>query len=232
MTLLTIVQAAADRVGVARPSTVIGNADQTARTMLALAQEEGNHLARRAPWQRLTKEQTFTATATETQSGALPSDFDRFITETFWNRTRKRQVRGPLTSEEWQSLKGWTTSPLVDAFRLRGNDLIFSPIPQAGDTYAYEYVSNQWCRSASLEDRSAWAADTDTGLLDEELMTLGLAWRFLQSSGLDYAEAFDKYERQVANALLRDGGKRTRYYAGSAGGRGPGIVVPEGSWSV
>jgi hypothetical protein len=73
--------------------------------LLGLAQQEGKELARRHTWQRSSRKQTFTATATETQSTAIPSDFDRFIDETMFNRTRKRHVYGPLNPQEWQFQK-------------------------------------------------------------------------------------------------------------------------------
>ena len=59
----------------------------------------------------------------------------------------------------------------------------------------------------SHTDTFTTSADTDTGILDEELMTLGLKWRWKKSKGLDYAEDFSSYEIRVQKAMQNDGAK-------------------------
>ena len=233
MTLLTLAQAACDIIGMPRPTSVMAGADQTARTMLSLAQREGRALARRWTWTALRKQQTFTTVAQTVQTGAVPSDFDRMVSETFWNRTDQERVVGPVTPEEWQGLVASVALPIESAFQMRAGQIELYPVPTAGETYAYEYVSSQWCQSAGGTGQSAWAADTDTGLLDEELTTLGLVWRFKQSRGLDYAEDMTTYEEQVLQAVARDGTRRTARLAREIDyGAAHYPMVPEGNWAV
>ena len=149
MSLLTLIQDATDRLGIVRPGSVIGSADQQVRQLLGLANQEGKELARRHTWQSLQKEKTITATATETQTSAIPADFDRFINGTFYNRTLNRRVEGPLTPQEWASYKASTSTVLFDAFRQRGDALLLAPTPNADDSYAYEYVSTYWVATAA-----------------------------------------------------------------------------------
>jgi hypothetical protein len=75
-----------------------------------------------------------------------------------------------------------------------------------GSQLVFEYVSNAWCQSATGVPQSAWAADTDTGNLDEYLIKLGLRWRMLRRLGMSYADELDEYERTVAKAMAHDGG--------------------------
>lgn len=233
MTLLTLAQAACDIIGVPRPTGVIAGADQTARTMLSLAQREGRALARRWTWTALRKQQTFTTVAQTVQTGAVPSDFDRMVSGTFWNRDDQEPVLGPVTPEEWQGLVASVALPITSAFQMRAGQIELYPVPMAGETYAYEYVSNQWCQTAGGVGQSAWAADTDTGKLDEELTTLGLVWRFKQSRGLDYAEDLATYEEQVLQAMARDGVRRTARLAREIDYGAPHYAtVPEGNWNV
>jgi len=234
VSLLTIVQAAADRISIPRPSAVIGSSDQQVRQLSSLADQEGRELARRAMWQALTKEKTFTSIASETQTGAIPSDFDRMVPGTFFNRTRKRMVTGPLSSQEWQDLKGRTVVVYFDAFRIRNDALLLQPTPPAGETYAFEYVSMEWCESSDgATDRSAWAADTDVAKLDEEIITLGVIWRFLRMKGLDYSEAFRTYEVQVTQMIARDGAKRSLNMASGRDYRQPRVPqFPDGNWNL
>ena len=86
MTLLTIVKAAADEIQMPRPATVVGNDTPDAQRFLRYANKVGSSVMKKYAWQALRNEHTFTATATEEQTGALPDDFDRFVPETFWNR--------------------------------------------------------------------------------------------------------------------------------------------------
>lgn len=231
MTLLTLAQAACDIIGVPRPTSVIAGADQTARTMLSLAQREGRALARRWTWTALRKQQTFTTVAQTVQTGAVPSDFDRMVSGTFWNRTRRLLVQGPVTPGEWQGLVASSAVPIYSAFQIRAGQIELYPSPPAGQTCAYEYVSSQWCQSAGGTGQTAWTADTDTGLLDEELTTLGLVWRFKQSRGLDYAEDLATYEEQVLQAMARDGTRRTARLAREFDYGAPHYpTVPEGNW--
>jgi hypothetical protein len=108
-----------------------------------------------------------------------------------------------------------------------------TPVPTAGDSYAFEYVSKNWCQSVASVEQSAWTADSDTGILEEELMTLGVVWRFKAGQGFDYAEEFRNYELMVTQAAARDGGKRTLnagYYIGTRRRRAP--FVQDGSWNL
>lgn len=235
MSLLTIVQAVADRVGLARPSAVIGSSDTQVRGLLGLAQQEGKDLADRFNWQALTAEKTFTATATAAQSGAIPDDFDRFVNGSMWNRTRDNYVHGPMLPQDWQQIQATVGPNIVEAFRVRGSSLLITPTPTAGDSYAYEYISTYWVGTAASSSATLteFAADTDIAYLKEELITLGVIWRFLKARGLDYSEAMQTYEIAIKRAYDRDGG--TPYLMMSGPDQvawPPRARVPDGSWNL
>lgn len=238
MTVLSMVQQVAYLLDVEQITSVVagGLPSEQINTaqLLHLANQEGVELARRHPWQALTKEKTFTSLAQETQTSFIATDLDRFLNETFFNRTRKRRIIGPLNVEEWQAQKSITASTLTEAFRIRGDACLITPVPPAGDTYSYEYISNQWCKSSGGTGQSSWQNDTDIGILSENLMQLGIIWRWLSLRGQDYAEQFATYERQVAQAIMRDGARRTLNFANSDRlydtARYPN--VPEGSWPL
>ena len=206
MSLLTIVQGAAGRLNLVRPDTVISSTDENVIVLLSLAQEEGRALARRNAWQALQTEHTF-ATVASTVSYALPSDFDRILTQTVFNRTRRRRMLGDLSPQQWQETQASLVTMVNPAFRIRGGLFLVSPTPSAVETIAYEYVTKNFCQSAGLVGQSSWLSDTDLGILDEELTTLGLVWRFKAKKGLDYSEDMQTYEMEVANAILRDGAR-------------------------
>lgn len=208
MSLLTLCQAAARQLNVAVPSSIVGNtANETAMLLLRLASEEGFSLMRRYPWQVLTAEKTFTTVAADEQTSAIPDDYDRMIPETMFNRGTRRRVAGPLSPEEWQQTKATLVTYVNPTFRIRGDALLMSPNPPAGETVAYEYVSKHFCKSSGGTTQADWLDDGDLGRLDEGLMALGLVWRFRQVKGLSYAEDLNLYERRVSDAEMRDGVK-------------------------
>jgi hypothetical protein len=82
------------------------------------------------------------------------------------------------------------------------------PAPTAGNTIELEYVSRNWCTSAAAVEQNTWLADSDLGRISEELMALGVTWRWLKSKGMDYAEDMATYDREVERACSRDRGIR------------------------
>ena len=210
MTLLTICQNVADFTGFERPTTVIDNTDPIARQLLAFAQREGKQLMRTHAWPILLKEHTF-STSSGTAAYSLPSDFDRLVNETVYNRSENDAFSGPLTPSEYQLLNhGTASSGTTEKFRLKvaSNALKFEidPTPSSTQTIGFEYVSNFFCQSSGGSGKAAWSVDTDTGILDETLIELGLTWRFRQAHGLDYAEDYRQYQLEIRQAISRQGG--------------------------
>lgn len=204
MSLLTICQAVADEAGIEpRPTSVIGSSQPVVLRLLRYANKTGTQLMKKVAWQVLRKERTFTSVATETQTSILPSDFDRFVPETFWNRSSQELITGPVTGKEWQSLKASSYSS-TPKFAYRGSAVLVIPTPSAGDSFAFEYVSKNWCQSSVGTGQSAWAADIDTGVLDEELMTRGLKYVYLTDEGLPNAQAANDFDDYFNTLLSND----------------------------
>lgn len=233
MTLLTMVRSACSRLGLARPSVVATATDATVVKLLDLANEEGDELCRFGPWQRTRKEFTFTTVAAEAQTSSYPTDLAAFVNETAWNRTRTRPLYGPIAPQQWQQMKAQSTQPATDMFTARNNQILILPTPTAGQTVAYEYMSNQWCESSGGTDQSAWAADSDVGLLSERIMGLGLIWRFKKASGMSYDAELAQYEYERDQALAQDSFKPTVWMGGAvARANPPGLTAPETSWDL
>src|ERR1700751_1508769 len=104
------------------------------------------------------------------------------------------------------------------------------PTPASGDSYYFEYQSKNWCTdSTGATKQSAFAADADVALLDEDLLTDGLVWRFKHAKGLEYAEDFATYQRDVTNAITRDT-ERPSLNMGRTDSSPTGVVIPIGNW--
>lgn len=198
-----MIRGAALKIGIDAPSTVIGNANTEVLELLELANEEGAELATR-PFQVLRKELLFTTVASETQTGMVPTDYGYMLSGTLWNRSANRMIDGVVTPEEWQRLKSSGTDTVYDTLYMRGGQFLMMPIPPAGETIAGEYISKNFCQSSGGVGQSEWAADTDTGILPERLMKLGIVVRYKAQKGLDATFDLAQYQSQLLMALTQD----------------------------
>ena len=236
MSVLSVVQYVCGRTNVPTPSSVLGNTDTQIIQMLRLLEEEGNDLARRGPWQALTYEATHTSLALEDQ-GALATiatnGFRDVKNGTMWDRTNKLPIIGPLSDQEWQQMKAMTTTGPRYRYRIRGGHWLINPTPTAGYTWAFEYFSKNWMLGIDGTTYKQYATlDTDTILLHEDLVLMGLRWRWKKEKGLDYAEDMRTYEFQVKDALAHDGSKAVLQMDGGMHEARPGIFVPDMSWNL
>lgn len=236
MAMLQVIQYFCRRTGLPVPTTVMGTTDTQVLQVLGLLEEEGNDLAVRGSWQGITFEASHTTLALEDQGAiaTIASNGFRYIkNDTLWDRTSRLPVCGPLDGQEWQAMKALVSTGPRYRFRIRGGKLLVNPAPPASDAWYFEYVSQNWILGADLTSyRQYFTLDTDTLLLPETLVLMGLRWRWKKEKGFDYAEDMRTYEMQVKDALGRDGGKTTIQMDDCDRGPRPGIFVPSGSWSI
>lgn len=237
MSLLTLVTQFCQRTALPVPAGVMAGTDAQTLQVRALLEEELEDLASRGTWERQQLEQSLTTTATEDQGAiaALASTgFRWIINQTIWSRDRHLPVAGPLDARQWQGLKALFVNGPYYRFRIRGGRLLVNPVPPAGESWFFEYVTKHGILDVDgTTTKQAFTADTDTVLLPEELVLMGLRWRWKAEKGLDYAQNFDTYEKQVADALGHNGSKPTLHMDEMAQRDAqPGIFVPNGTWSV
>jgi len=234
MSLLTICQDAANEIGVPSPSTVVGSTDTTNIQLLAAANREGKNLVAGYDWQTLIKEEAHTTLAAESQGdmSTIATDFLRFSNDTMWNRTTDRKYYGPLNNAQWQRLKASVSSGITNYFRIRGNALLFHPAPPAGESVFFEYIGKNWAiTSGSTANATSFAADANTTVLDEDLITLGVIWRFLKQKGLPYDNQFQEYRLKLSEKQSKDGAKQIIRMAGPNRLYLP-VNEPEGNFSL
>ncbi|PKR56346.1 hypothetical protein [Thalassospira lohafexi] len=233
MTILSVAQDAAQKIGVPSPSALITSNDPDAKLIKTLIGTICKELGRRHDWQELTREATFTTVATESQGTLLDiaSDLDRIIPNTAWDRTQNRPLGGPLTSKEWQQLKSSNTAGPYNDMRIVGKELKLIPVPTVGNTVAFEYITSNIGEDIGATELSSFATDTDVPLLDEYLIMLYVVWQYKRTKGIDYRDDFQIAEIEFANRTAATMPRRTLNL-----GRSPrltsGINAPDGSWSV
>lgn len=220
MNVLEVVQRATKNIGIPTPGIALASTDVQVVQLVELLNQECRELASRYPWQELTFEQTFTTVAAESQ-GTVTSlltggrELRYIVNETIWNRTTREPVYGPRSGRTWQGYEAVSITSPYSEYRIRGGELLFLPAPTAGQTCAFEYVTRStMTSSAGTTYRRNASDDTDLFLLDDEIILMGLIWRWKKAKGMEYSEDFLSYERMVVDAASRNGTKPTLSLSG------------------
>lgn len=240
MSVLSIVASTMGRMSLTQPSVVVTSTDLQVLQMFELLKEAAEDLANygdNGGWQSLQNEYTFITVAAEAQTNTpIPPDFRCFINGTFYDRTSQRQLFGPLSPLQYQAQKARPVlvQPFL-AFRERDGAFLISPAPAAGDTIAYEYISNYYAVSSAAQAKRTFTSDDDTTFLDEELLKKSLRWRWKQAKGLDYGEDMVSFERDAAKKFGQDAAAPTLTIGAERYGTVPypeRFNIPEGGWGI
>lgn len=195
MSLLTIIQDAMALCQQAKPAGVVASTDPTVAQFLAIAQREGDELARFHDWRRLKRLGAFTGNGSTT-TFSLPDDYHRFMTgNPIWMQRFPAQALKRVSDEDMVALKSRSVVPLWPVWRLFDKYVEFYPAPANGASITTEYRTQRWIASADdVTRRARWAQDDDISVMPERLITLGVVWRWRNAQGLDYAEDFRTYQ--------------------------------------
>ena len=235
LTLLGIVRRFFDITNIGdTPNAVIGTTDQQVKQVRAILETEGNTLSGRGMWTQQIFEATHTTVATESQGNlSTICDNPRYIlSDTAWDRTENLPLQ-VIDARGWQAEQGFAATSPRYSIRLRGKELISTPTPVAGNTWAFEYVTWNWI----LDDdgstyKQYFTDDQDTFLLPEPILLQGLRWRWKKEKGFDYAEDFQTYEFMVKEELGRQRVPKVIRMDTTVRESVPGVVVPQGSWAL
>jgi hypothetical protein len=209
MALLDVVQRVCDEVGLPRPAVVATSTEQLARQMFSLANAELEELSKRFDWPVLTREYNF-PTVAGTSQYVLPADYRKFLSNTLYDSTRFYQMRGSISSGEWQRTKALNLGALSCAkVRIYGNPAKINvlPTPVSAENVVFEYMTKNFAVNAGNAEILRYSADNDVALIDEALIRMGLKWRIKHAKGLEFSADLAEYEgvvaREFASALAQ-----------------------------
>lgn len=238
MTVLSIIQDHAKLHALQVPVAAVSSTDTTAIQLLAILKELVNDISSESDFSAITKEATWTATATESQGllTALAADgYKWMIGGTFYDRTQGRPVQGPLSPQEWQAIKAVPTSAPQYSYRIREQELLIYPTPAAPlSEFAFEYASTFIVKDAGGTAKAQITADDDTFVIPEDIMRKGMMYRWKVIKGLPYQEDEQKYY-DMLNTFISRNGTRKVIDVGEPGGHKeiiPTILVPTGNWNL
>lgn len=197
--ILTIAQEAADICAVQRPTNLFNSNIQNDQLFASVVKSALSSLMRHADWQAITREGVLYTNQGQKEyliSNIVP-DFHSLVNETMYIRDNMRFVIGAITEERWARLKQFHTPEIDVIFKIQNNKIKFLKDPGCLKLH-FTYKSNAVCYDAQTEEpKSQITANSDVPVFDEYLVKLGIVWRWLKRSGLDYAEEYNEYEREL-----------------------------------
>lgn len=239
--ILEIVTRTCDELGLGRPGTAgaVGSSDPQERQMVALLNATGLDLVMAHDWSPLIATASIEISSAGGSSYSLPTDFERVLDNSGWDRTNMFPLAGSITPQRHQF---WLSSSVVapttrKEFRLfigNTSTVYVHPVPTATETISFLYVKSNWkTNSLGSSANSFIETDDDLTVFSPKLLVKELKWRFRAAKGLD-ATAL-KMECDV----LRDQLIARDVASGAVDMAGPVEVapidylnIPDGNWSL
>ena len=211
MTVLAAMQKTAVPLIGRKPQTFFTAQGNFEMEMVTLLNDVALEISRAHDWRDLTKIHTLIGDGTTT-SFAKPDDYDRMVIAShvsdgnswFWNYELCPDLDTWIAIQNGYYLgavpPGW--------WMLLDGDFQFAPAPEANARAIFPYVSRHYARAQNGTPKAEFTADTDTFVLDEELLTLGLKWKWRESKHLDATGDQADFEKRFSEASARDPGAR------------------------
>lgn len=208
MAILAAMQSAALRVTGDRPTVFFGSTRKTEQELADLANEVAADIAKSHDWQALTSVRTMNGDGT-TVLFNLPGDYDRMLVNTDIQDTTSwawgyRHITDMNDFLYWQA-RDFQPSP--GGWTIYGNAMHFVPAPPDGQNAVFPYISRFYARDSGTQAlKGAFDADTDTFLLPERLLTLGLVWRWRENKGLPFDGDQEAFMKAISEYAAKDRG--------------------------
>ena len=140
----------------------------------------------------------------------LPSGFDRITDRTQYDKSKRWEMLGPESPQQWQWLKSSyiSTGPRI-RWRIMGQKFQIWPLTSTNEYLSFEYVSTNWAQTTSGTYIPQYASDTDTAIFPDRLMVLGLKKKFFEVKGFDTTAFQRDYDMQLNIAKSNDQGSPT-----------------------
>jgi len=206
MTVLTAIQSAILRLSLAPETAIFASTERIAIEMVDLVNEVATDIAKSQDWRNLTAIGSLTGGG---ETHALPVDFDRMVLASdidnasswFWGYQPFNSVN------DWMRFKsGGYAAVSPGGWIILGGEFQF--YPAISGAAQFPYIRKTWAKDTLGAVKGAFTDDSDTFVLDERLLTLGLIWRYQAQKGDPYSESLATYETALAQAQSRDKGAR------------------------
>jgi hypothetical protein len=215
MTILSVVRDVCATVGVLVPSSVFTNITGN-RTMIEMA-NLANDMAQRIAfetrdWSKLKATVTYTGDGVTTAFD-LPVNYKRMLlTSNVWKSTTALYpMRFIPDLDQWLQRRALDNYDPYGEWTIVGNQIFIVPV-MAGPissnpaiTAYFAYLRNGCVNLTSGGFGDRFVADTDSFVLDERLLKLGMIWQWKAHKGSPYNEDMGNYETALGYVSRSDG---------------------------
>lgn len=197
-TILEICREVADLAAVQRPDNLFASDNQNDQIWLSVAKSELDSLMRYGNWQELTKEAVLNTNCNQMiyPLDMIAPDFYCLLQNTVFIKDQAERVIGAITPEQWARDKCFKVNDDV-SFIIQNNRIKFLNPPECWKILLMYRSSNIVWDYKTFDEKTTLTSNTDVPIFDEYLVKLGILWRWLKRSGLDYTEEYNEYQREL-----------------------------------
>jgi hypothetical protein len=227
-TILEICKEVADLAAVKRPDDLFNSASQQNSIFLSVAKSTLDSLLRYGNWQELTKDGCFRTIKGKKYYAVkdyIP-DFYCLLNNTVYVKDTNERIIGAITPEQWMKDKCFCASGSDVKFKIQNDRFVFLSEPENGVKIVFQYRSDNivW-DFKTFEEKNVLSANTDVPIFDEYLVKLGILWRWLKRSGLDYSEEYGEYQRELKKRFGSGLATKDINLASDNGGLEQGVTI-------
>lgn len=225
MAILAAMQSAAVVLVGRKPTNFFGSTEKFELEIADLINEVAEDIARYQDWEGLQAVSALTANGVAT-SLPLPADYSRMLKNSvvrssayrLWGLTRYDNINDYLQDVA----SGFRVAP--GGWIITGGQIKFNPAPTG--TASFPYISSYWATGVNGVRKSQFDTDTDTFVLPERLLKLGLIWRWRENKKLDASGDQEAFTKALDEYAVSDGGSRVYRYNGRRSFPGTHLAWP------
>ncbi len=212
MSLLSICESVLTSTGWDSFTSVSSNTDKTARQIVALCNIELRNLARRFDWPQLALENNFQTVAGQATYNT-PADFEKLIQDSAYNKDEYYRLRSGMSDYQWNSWKYGLMGQLShQRYKLRYTNgapfIEIAPAPSSVENLVYVYKTKFYVTNAGgTQLKEKYQLDDDVAIIPEDVIEMGLMWRFKRAKGLDFSAELAEYNEMSRTRFAQSRGE-------------------------
>jgi hypothetical protein len=225
MTVKDALTSAASRIMGVRPTVFFSSTNALEGDLTELVNAVAKDIIKSHDWRVLTKLCTLTGDGTS-EGFDLPADYDRMQKgSSLQSSTAPLYGYQPVVDpDEWLTLQMPYGRCTLGRWIKFGGKIHILPKPALGQEIKFFYQSNLFALDENGTPKARFEKDSDSFLLDEEMLTLALVWRYRQQKRIDYTDDQALFEKTFNELAGADKGARV-FVEGRRGIRG-GVSLP------
>ncbi len=149
---------------------------------------------------------------------AFPSDYDAIVPRTQWDKSKRWELVGPETAQQWEQLiSGYIAVGPRLRWRLYGDYFQIWPGYSNAEYLGFEYRSKGWARAADGTVKNSFTVDTDTCIYRDRLMVLATQLKYFERKGFPTTALWRDYNTELETDIAQDVSASNLSFAPSPG---------------